>query len=236
MEIQYQFIFQDGQVERFDLTFDDRNLALLEESIPTQTEPWMVLAYHQCPGCSLPTFPDSMCPVAVNLGGIVHPFQDHESHTPVTTQVIFRERKISQNCTLQKGLSSMMGLVMATSGCPLLDMLRPMAYTHQPFATLEETFFRAISVYLVAQYVRHTHDKTPILDLGGLQNIYYNINQVNTAFSKRLRELEGRDANINALVLLDVFAQMGSFTINADRIQKIDPMFARYLDEENKQS
>lgn len=231
MDIRYKFTYEDRRVDIVDLKFDDASLALLPGSIKAIPSPWMDLDFHKCPGCTLQSGPGAMCPVAVNLGSIVVPFRDQFSYTPVTTVVTFRGRQIGQKCDLQTGLSSMMGLIMATSGCPLLDMLRPMAYTHQPFATMEETFFRAISGFLVAQYMRLKHHKTPHFDIEELKQIYSNINNVNTAFNHRLRGFEGKDANLNALVMLDVFAQMGSFTINDEWLEQIAPLFYRYLDE-----
>ncbi len=232
MDVRYKFTFDEtGRVEIFDLKFDDNSFALSADSIKVAPSLWMELSFHKCPGCTLPDAPGTLCPVAANLGSMVLHFKDDASFTNVTTVVTFRDRQIGKKCDLQCGLSSMMGLVMATSGCPLLDMLRPMAYTHQPFATMEETFFRAISGYLVAQYMRLKHKITPEFDLEGLKQIYTNINQVNTAFNHRLRDFEGRDANLNALVMLDVFAQMGKFTIDDSWLENISELFYRYLDE-----
>lgn len=231
MDIRYKFTYEDRRVDIIDLKFDDSSLDLLPGSIKAAPAPWMALGFHQCPGCTLPNGEGAMCPVAVNLGSIVIPFRDQFSYTPVTTVVTFRDRQIGQKCDLQTGLSSMMGLVMATSGCPLLDKLRPMAYTHQPFATMEETFFRAISGFLVAQYMRLKHHKTPHFDLSVLKEIYRNVNSVNVAFNHRLRGFEGKDANLNALVMLDIFAQMGAFTIDDNWLKKIAPLFNSYLEE-----
>lgn len=231
MEVRYKFTYEDRRVDIIDLKFDDNSFELLPGSIKAAPAPWMNLDFHKCPGCTLPSEPGAMCPVAVNLGSVVLPFRDQFSYTPVTTVVTFRGRQIGQKCDLQTGLSSMMGLIMATSGCSLLDKLRPMVYTHQPFAVMEETFFRAISGFLVAQYMRLKHRQTPEFDLEVLKGIYRDINSVNTAFHHRLRGFEGKDANLNALVMLDVFAQMGSFTINDEWLEKISPLFYRYLDK-----
>jgi hypothetical protein len=230
MDVRYKFTYEDRRVDIVDLQLDDNSFALLPGSIKPAPAPWMALEFHRCPGCTLPREAGAMCSVAVNLGSVVKPFRDQFSYTPVTTVVTFRDRQIGKKCDLQTGLSSMMGLVMATSGCPLLDMLRPMAYTHQPFASMEETFFRAISGFLVAQYMRLKHRRTPEFDLEALKRIYHDINQLNIAFNHRLRDFDGKDANLNALVMLDVFAQMGSFTIDDGWLDKISPLFYRYLE------
>lgn len=230
MDIRYKFTFDYTQrVEIIDLKFDDESFALIPDSIQREPAAWMDLEFHKCPGCTLPAYPGALCPVAVNLGAVIAPFKDHFSYTKVTTVVSMRDRQIGKKTDLQGGVSSMMGLVMATSGCPMLDKLRPMAYTHQPFATMEETFFRAISGYLIAQFMRMKKGGRPEFNLSGLKEIYRQINQVNTAFNRRIRDDDGKDANMNALVMLDVFAQMGSFTIDDNYLEKMAPMFERYF-------
>ena len=225
MEALYRFQFNKNRTEKFDLKFDDASFALHPSLLDGEGEPWMKLSFHKCDECTLPDSDDALCPVAANLGAIVAPFNNDFSYTKVRAVVEFRDRKIGKDCDLQTGLSSMMGLVMATSGCPTLDFLRPMAYTHQPFASIEETFYRAISGYLIAQYIRMKNDFTPNLDLAGLKKIYSNINHVNVAFNNRLREFTNKDANLNALVALDVFAQLGSFSIDDNWLKQITPLF-----------
>ncbi|MBT5371004.1 MAG: hypothetical protein HOL17_04700, partial [Gammaproteobacteria bacterium] len=119
MEIEYIFRFSKGRIEQFNLQFDDEDLSLQSGLGEVSEEPWMVLSNHQCKGCSLDQQTSPLCPVAANLGGMIRPFKEEISHTEVEVEVLFRERKISKCCDLQQGIRSMMGLVMATSGCPL---------------------------------------------------------------------------------------------------------------------
>ena len=56
---------------------------------------------------------------------------------------------------VQMGVSSLLGVIMTTSGCPIMAQLKPMVRFHLPFASLEETIFRMVSMHLVAQYLRH---------------------------------------------------------------------------------
>jgi len=128
-------------------------------------------------------------------------------------------------------LSSMIGLVMATSGCPVLDKLRPMAYTHQPFSNIDETIYRAIAGYLLAQYVRQEEQREALFKAEGLVEIYTKIGRLNNAFSKRLRGFKD-DANINALVILDLFAKMGELYLNDEWRKQMLPLFEVYLNEQ----
>ena len=51
----------------------------------------------------------------------------------------------------QQAMSSVLGLIMATSGCPWTDRLRPMARFHLPFASEAETLYRSVGMFLLAR-------------------------------------------------------------------------------------
>ena len=108
-----------------------------------------------------------------------------------------------------------MGMVMATSGCPILDYLRPMARFHLPFASPLETSFRSLSMYILAQYLfnKDTESNSISIDLSDFEKIYTEINSVNNDFSIRLRAAGEKDANLSALTNLDCNATLVSFTI-----------------------
>ena len=184
METTYTFRFDTGRVESFNLELDDDSFALQPHSIATTSEPWMELERNQCTACTLTRYHYPLCPVAANLGGIVSPFSNDTSSTIVTTQVDFRGRLIEKRCKLRNGLSSMVGLVMATSGCPILDKLRPMAYTHQPFSSIDETIYRAVSGYLLAQYLRNKEELETPCEIKGLTEIYAAITHLNQSFAQ----------------------------------------------------
>lgn len=229
MKVRYKFTFSTGREEIIDLEFDNYSFFLKSSSVQAPPSPWMKLAFQQCPGCTLEVSPSALCPVAYNLGGIISHFKEDFPRVPVTTVVTFRERQIGKKCALQSGLISLMGLVMASSNCPLLDWLRPMVYTHQPFASMDETFFRVISVYLIGQHLRHKKSMESSTELSGLKKIYHSIDQVNTSFTRRLHGMTHEDAEINALMLLDVFARMGAISLDDNWMDQMEPLFSRYL-------
>ena len=80
-----------------------------------------------------------------------------------------------------------------------------------PLATVEETMFRAVSVYLTAQHFRRIDGLTVDDALLGLDHIYRNLSILNEAQARRLRaavsEAAFKDAGLNALIILDTFAQ-----------------------------
>lgn len=94
-----------------------------------------------------------------------------------------------------------------------MEPLRPLVRFHLPFASMEETEFRIVSMYLVAQYFRAKGGKTPDWSLEGLQEIYNRVGVVNRCFAERLRSATTKDASVNAIVILDCFAKGVPFAV-----------------------
>jgi len=99
---------------------------------------------------------------------------------------------------------------------------------HLPFASLEETIFRMVSMYLVAQYLRKQTGKSAEWNLDGLTSIYAQIAQVNKDFVDRLLGAAKNDVNVNALVNLDAFAKMVPLAADS-MLAKITPYFSALL-------
>jgi len=142
--------------------------------------------------------------VAVSQAQVVEAFKDSVSYEAALVTVTTRARTYQQATTLQRGISSIVGIYNVTSGCPVLDRLRPMVRFHLPFASSEEAAFRAISTYLM-QYFAMRRGATPDWELRQLAEIYEAIEPVEKGLSQRLRHASNKDANVNALVLLAVF-------------------------------
>jgi hypothetical protein len=121
---------------------------------------------------------------------------------------------------------------MVVSGCPIMNKLRPMAFTHLPFATVEETTYRAVSMYLLAQYFRNRHGKKADWSLEELLKIYEEVRAVNHSFVRRLLSINPLDASINALVSLDCFGTVAAFSIVQDSLKALEPLFQSYLDDD----
>jgi hypothetical protein len=169
------------------------------------------------------------CPVAVNLARIVETFRNDVSYESTVVTVKTPERTFVKKTTLQKGLASIIGVFMTTSNCPVMDILRPMARFHLPFATSIETFFRSISTYLTGQFIRAAKGLEPDWKLQKLLVHYKAINTVNKGMSSRLMNASKQDANVNAVVILHSFGDGISYFIEQG-LEEIEPMFLVYLE------
>jgi len=221
----YRFQFPDGTVKEFEVHLNPQTLELVtKQDLPKPA--WTKLKYQQCEHCPLGDEVE-YCPVAVNLSSLVETFKDSISYEHTTVQVLTPERTYEKHTTLQQGLSSIIGIYMVTSNCPVMDKLRPMVKFHLPFGTLEETAYRAVSMYLTAQYLLMRKGKTPDWDLEKLVEIYRAVSHVNRGISERLSSASKEDANMNAVVILGAYAEMIPFSIE-NKLAEMEYIFSEY--------
>ncbi len=206
VSIQYCFTLPDDKEEVFELHLESENLELVIETPEEDLPAWAELLFHQCLNCPLTPDTHPHCPVAAKLADMVRRFDRLISYEAIHLKVKTDERVISQQTTAQKGLSSLMGLVIANSGCPHTTFFRPMGRFHLPLANVEETLFRATSMYLMAQYFLQEEGREADFRLDHLEEIYENIHIVNSAMAKRLRSASSTDLSTDAVILLDLYA------------------------------
>jgi hypothetical protein len=228
IKIEYAFEFKKGMVRTFNLSLD-RGTLLLQTEKQASPPLWSLLTHKRCENCSLDTKKFVYCPVALNFVDVAQQFQDMVSHEEVVVTVTTEERKFVKETTIQMGLSPLIGIIMTTSGCPVMDFLKPMVRFHLPFASLDETVFRMVSMYLLVQYYKNQQNKKAEWKLDGLTKVYASVGIVNRDFADRLRDAAKKDANINALVNLDCFAAMVPL-VAEDTLNAIKPYFSAYLD------
>lgn len=229
LAIEYRFRFPDGRRESYDLQLDPATLELIGDTT-AEPPPWTRLAFHQCPNCPLDPARRNHCPAAVALAPLVASCARLVSFDKLAVEVITPERVISNEIPAQRGISSLMGLILAASGCPRTAFFKPMARFHLPLASEEETIYRAASMYLLAQYFLRQQGGAADLDLEGLKAIYANLHVVNRTLADRLRQAIEEDSTINALILLDLFAKNMPFVIE-DSLEEIRYLFDSFLSQ-----
>jgi hypothetical protein len=225
--IRYRFRFPEGSEERIDLELDRQTLELLGNA-PAEPPEWTRLGFHQCPNCPLKVEEHPHCPLALHLVNLVKKFDGLLSHEKVDLEVATEERTVSQRTTMQRAIGSVMGLVIAASGCPHTSFLRPMARFHLPLASNDETIYRATSMYLLAQYFLRKSGRAADLELEGLAKIYREMETINAAVANRLRAATKTDSSVNAIVVLDVYAKSVPLVIESS-LERIRHLFARYF-------
>ena len=156
---------------------------------------------------------------------------DVVSINEVKVEVTLDERIVTRDATAQEGISALMGIITATSGCPHTVFFKPMARFHLPFANTEETFYRAASMYMLGQYYRWQAGKSVDMDLEGIHQFYEQVAVVNKGIADRLRSEKREDGSVNAIVLLDMFVKSMPMLLD-ETLKELKPLFAPYVEAE----
>lgn len=230
--ITYQFTLPDHTEEVFKLTFDTETVEIVKPDIENPAA-WTELDYHQCPHCPLTPETHLFCPVAKNLSLAIDRFDHLMSFDQMLVNVVSSERRVTHTTSAQEGISSLMGLLIAGSSCPLTHFFKPMARFHLPFANKDETLWRAAATFLLARYFTDGGLKIADMDLDGLVKIYDDITILNDYMVERVRSATSKDSAVNALVHLDVFAKFLTPPLE-DSLNQIKHIFSPYLMAEGK--
>jgi hypothetical protein len=221
--IDYKFHLPDGRVETISLSFSPVDFDLLLPSTHGR-EAWTALEFHQCPNCPLSIADTKDCPFARALSGFVHGFDEFYSYESAVIEVTTEQRTIVGRQPLQAGMASILGLVGATSGCPHLAFFKPMARFHLPFASEEETLVRSFSMHLLAEYLRCGGAGDHVIGLSELQSHYRAVAAVNAAMAERIRAAFDKDVVVNAIIILDTFAQAAPWVLDKS-LAELKPLF-----------
>ncbi len=203
-QVIYLFRLESGVEHRFDVEFD-------RPPAGGDLPEWTRLEVDKCPHCPLANAPGARCPAAADLVPLVERFSALSSIDRMDVLVTTPEYEARKHTDTQTALSALMGLILATSGCPILGRMRPLAHMHMPFATPTEMVYRIVSMHLLGCFLRGE----PV-GLGGLDAFFSDIDRLNHAFFGRLRLAVQRDAGINALLALHSRSMLASLSIKAE--------------------
>jgi hypothetical protein len=210
----YNFQFEDGSTIEYPIALDPETLSLIPDEFSRELFDWTRLEHHQCSNC--PLTPDSHphCPIAVNIMELVETFKSVFSYHDCTVICKTAERSYLKETSVMEGLSAIFGVIMATSDCPRMEFLKPMARFHLPFSTIEETTVRTVSMFLLAHYFKHKDEPNIKMDFKALEEHYAQVEQVNAGMLKRINSVGSEDADKNAIITLHSLSQFLSMEIN----------------------
>lgn len=226
--VRYEFIFKSGEEFQYQIDIDpDR----LEHPIPVSSAPeWAKLDVEKCTICPLRSDVTEYCPLALRIAPILS-FSPHSAFESVQVRVHKDTMTIESHTTVQEAYRSLIGLIMATSGCPHTSFFKPMAWFHLPFATQDETLFRACATFLFFQFFDPGEPEAES-HYSDLKKVYEQIHIVNQHIARRLRKASAAESAINALTILDIFAQSIQPTLNQS-LQQLEFLFRPHSSELN---
>ena len=224
----YEFRMEDGTSTRMKVELEADTLSLIDGGLDSPPD-WCRLDYKQCRCCSLKPETEPYCPIAINIVELVETFKDIYSYNDCTVICTTADRTYSKETSVMEGLSSIFSIIMATSKCPVMDIFRPMARYHLPFATVEETMVRAASMFLLGQYFEYKRGLIKEFDLTSLENRYSLVQQVNEGLLERVKSLGSEDADKNAMVTLHSLSQLLATEIDYN-LTELEYMFTNPVD------
>ena len=220
LRIRYDFDLPDGTKKQVDLRFDAKNFRLTND-IPAEPPFWTELNFCQCANCPLNVAEHRYCPSALHMAPAVELLKELVSFDTVGVTVTQAERTVHAEISAQQALSSVLGLIMATSGCPWTDRLRPMARFHLPFASEAETVYRSVCMFLLARELKAVEDSAGFVQL---KDLYANLHIVNRDMSRRLGAATKTDPARNAMALLDSYTTLLPAALESS-LQELKPLF-----------
>jgi hypothetical protein len=219
MAIEYRITLDDNHQFSYRIELDRVYAAEVAQSAPS----WTRLEHQQCSNCPLSKDQFSHCPAAVDLHRVIEDFQGLPAFKKVSVWVRTPEREYNKVVGLEEGLRALLGVIMATSACPVLGKLKPMAQHHLPFASSQEFILRTVSLYLTQQYFNLREGRSPDWELKGLVRMFQQLQLVNQAFWQRIHATCEGDSNLKAF--LTFFSMASSITYSLEtQLQKIRPM------------
>ncbi|MBN1663027.1 MAG: hypothetical protein JW943_05440 [Deltaproteobacteria bacterium] len=227
IQINYTFEMSNGTSITYPIVIDSATNSLI---VKEQGEPpaWTELDNCRCDVCPLESDGHPYCPIAVNIAGLVECFKEMQSIEMMKITVETKERTYFKEAPAQRAIASILGIIMATSNCPVMDFLKPMARFHLPFSTSQETVIRSASMYLMSQYFIAKKGGKPDISLDGLNRAYRNVERLNEAMCRRIARViktnKKAEANSNAIVILDTFSKILSLAIE-EKLDSVEYLF-----------
>lgn len=211
MNISYNFRFPDKREIAFNVSTSTLAIPVVED---TPLPSWVRLSHCQCSNCPLQPGDSANCPAAVQILPVVEAFQAEDAYQKLDVTVTDERRSYFKHTTLEEALRSLLGLKMATSGCPVLSELKPMAQDHLPFANSDEFVMRSVGYYLLQQLFSRRNQQDPDWELTGLVERNKRLQLVNQALWQRIHAVCQGDSNLKAL--LNFFSMASSVSVSLE--------------------
>jgi len=228
LKFNYTFEFINENKKKFEIKIDPQTLEVIREREKELPE-WTKLKNFKCPHCPLDENKNEFCPLAISIRQVLLFFNETPSFEKAKITVDSKERQYIKNVDVQTGVSSLMGIIMPTSGCPVLAKLKPLVKFHLPFSTIEETEFKVFSMYLLAQFLKMKNGKEPDWEMKNLNELYNDILLLNQNVAEKISKIGAMDAGINAVVILNNFADSVTFGLDTKDLTHLEKLFKELI-------
>lgn len=213
-DIEYRIVTAGGLAAEFTIRLDESG-RLREPRCDDAL--WAERVPGGCPDCRAAS---AKCLAASAIAPVVERFRDVGSLEQVHAVVRQDDRHCEIRCTAPRALASIMGLLIAASGCHKSMPFRAMALYHQPFATADETLTRAAGFWLLNRWAGDSLCADSPFD--DLIEAWADLEEINQQLSRRLHSICPTDAAPNGLAFLDALAKIGMMGLES-RLEALRP-------------
>ena len=119
MAIEYRITLDDEHDFSYRIELDRS----YDREAEAQAPHWTRLEHQRCANCPLSREQFSHCPAAVDLHRVIEDFQGLPAVQKALVWVRTPEREYTKVVGLEEGLRALLGVIMATSACPVLARL-----------------------------------------------------------------------------------------------------------------
>lgn len=207
-QIHYRIEKPCGQVIEIPIVLDPQGLRQTAGEAEPSLRDDPDYRHQTCSGCERHY---GGCQAEKAITPVVAAVDDLLSTDSIRTEVRQEGRTVSLESPAPRALASLLGLLMASSGCPRLQPFRAMALFHQPFATAEENAVRAAGFWLMRHWARNHAASEPFAEL---QALWEDLEDVNRHVSTKLLAHSQSDVASNGVAYLDVLAKMGTLGLD----------------------
>lgn len=117
MAVEYRITLDDDHAFNYKIELERERLSTAQQ---TELHAWTRLEHQKCSNCPLSKDQYSHCPAAADLQTVVEDFRGLPAFKKAWVHVRTQEREYSKMVNLEEGLRSLLGVIMATSACPIL--------------------------------------------------------------------------------------------------------------------
>ncbi|MDK9707819.1 MAG: hypothetical protein OEL83_12290 [Desulforhopalus sp.] len=211
---EYSFLLPDLRCITFSVIIDPLSHEIA--TCPIIAPAWARLEFHQCAPCTLKVEEHPYCPVALSISDLVTTFKATPSHVECTVSCRSPDRTVMKETKIQEGLTSILGLLIAISGCPIMEFFKPLARFHLPFATVDESIFRIVAMYMLRKYYQNEGMVRDHFSLGDIKDHYALVRLVNKGIFDRVHSVTQFDADKNAIITLNSLGQILEMEIDSN--------------------
>lgn len=201
---------------KYEFKFDPLITRQLEVFKHNDFPDWTKLDFYKCQVCPFNCDEVKQCPAAADIVCVLERFSHFSSAEKLDIRYIAEDLDIKKNVDAQTALSAIIGSLIFTSACPILNANHFILKYIPPFTTDDQLSYHLLAAALIKNFFRQEKKKHHVpFDLEQFKLDYYFLEDVFRNLLNRVREASSNDANLNAVVRLTNLNMLSNLKMDA---------------------